>query len=58
MGAMTVSYRCPSLEDNRLVARTFTVGESAHCLSSLVLEARKQFVELLDAQRLEEPLPT
>ena len=50
MGAMTVSYRCPSLEHNRLMAGTLTVGESAHCLSSLVLEARKQFVELLHAE--------
>jgi hypothetical protein len=50
MDAMTLSYRCPSLEHNRLVTGTFAVGESAHCLSSLVLEARKQFVELLHAE--------
>jgi hypothetical protein len=47
---MFVSYGGPSLKNNRLVARTFTVGESAHCLSSLVLEACKQLVELLHAK--------
>ena len=53
---LTVTYRCPSLENNRLMAGTLTVGESAHCLSSLVLETSKQLVELLHAERLEEPL--
>jgi hypothetical protein len=51
------TYRCPSLEDNRLMAGTLAVSESADCLSSLVLEARKQLVELRDAEGLEEPFP-
>ena len=50
MGTMSASYRRPSLEHNRLMAGTLTVGESAYRLSSLVLEARKQLVELLHAE--------
>ena len=50
MGAVHASYRCPSLEHDGVVARTFTVGESAYRLSTLVLEARKQLVELLHAE--------
>jgi len=52
------TYRRPPLEDNRLMAGTFAVGESADRLGSLVLEAREQLVELLDAESLEEPFPT
>jgi len=52
-----MSYRRPALKHNGIVAGAFTVGESAHCLGSLVLEACEQFVELLHAKRLEEPFP-
>lgn len=39
------------------MAGTFAVSESADRLSSLVLEAREQLVELRDAEGLEEPFP-
>jgi hypothetical protein len=39
------------------MAGTFAVSESADCLSSLVLEACEQLVELGDAEGLEEPFP-
>lgn len=49
------TYRSSALEDNGLMARTFTVCECADCLSGLVVKACKQFVELLYAEGLEEP---
>jgi hypothetical protein len=39
------------------MAGTFAVSESADRLSSLVLEACEQLVELRDAEGLEEPFP-
>lgn len=42
-------YLRPALEDDRLVARTFGVSESAYCLCSFVFKPSKKFVELLYA---------
>jgi hypothetical protein len=49
------TYRCPSLENDRLMAGTFAVSESADGLGGLVFEAGEELVELLDAEGLKEP---
>jgi hypothetical protein len=51
------TYRRSPLEDNRLMAGTLAVSESADRLSSLILEACEQLVELRDAEGLEKPFP-
>lgn len=45
----------PSLENNGLVARAFRICKCTHGLSTLVLEASKKLVELLDTERLHKP---
>jgi hypothetical protein len=49
------TYSCPPLENDRLMAGTFAVSESADCLGGLILETCEQLVELRDAEGLEEP---
>ncbi|THY76776.1 hypothetical protein D6C94_02852 [Aureobasidium pullulans] len=45
----------PSLENNGLVARAFRICKCTHGLGTLVLEASKKLVELLDTERLHKP---
>lgn len=45
-----------SLENNGFVARAFRICECAHSLGALVVEPGKKLVELLDTERLQEPL--
>jgi hypothetical protein len=46
----------PSLEYNWLVTRSFRVGKCAYGLCALVFKASEKFMELLHAERLQEPL--
>ena len=55
---MVEVYLCPPLKYDGIMARAFGVGESTHSLRTFVLESSEQLVELLYAQRLQEPLAT
>lgn len=55
-GSLMVTNLGPSLENDGFVARAFRVCECAHSLGALVVKSSEKLVELLDTERLQEPL--
>ena len=46
---------CSTLKDGYIMSRTFTIRKRAHRLRRFVFETGEEFVELVDAERFEEP---